>query len=343
MASAYPIDSTPAVRTRWILEKRGPKRMHDPLRPYAFFAEDEIDAAGEQAATATLFLTNRECPYRCLMCDLWQDTLDEPTGQGAIPAQIAYALERLPACRQIKLYNSGSFFDPKAIPPEDYPEIARLTAPFERVIVECHPALIGKRMLAFRDLIAGQLEVAIGLETVHPVALERLNKRFDVDCFRRAAAFLRSNRVDLRVFLLVRPPYLSEEEGVEWAKRSLDVSFECGATACTLIPVRAGNGAMELLQASGEWAPPRLSSVEAAQEYGISLGQGRVFVDLWDADKQAGCVCAPARIARMAEMNKTQRVPAPVRCKLCQTGCREAKGSGSGKRATAVFSTAPGD
>ena len=25
---------------------------------------------------ATLFLTNRECPFRCLMCDLWKNTLE---------------------------------------------------------------------------------------------------------------------------------------------------------------------------------------------------------------------------------------------------------------------------
>ncbi len=285
--SGYP--ETAAARTRWILAKRGPKRNLDPLRPYAFFAEDEIDSSGRQAPTATLMLTNRECPYRCLMCDLWQDTLDESTRQGAIPAQITYALDRLPACRQIKLYNAGSFFDPKAIPPEDYGKIAELIAGFDRVIVECHPALVGRQCLAFRDLIAGKLEVAIGLETVHPAALESLNKRFNVDDFRRAAAFLHDNGIDLRVFLLVRPPFLSEMEGLDWAKRSLDESFECGATACTLIPVRAGNGAMEALRASGDWEAPRLSSLEAAQEYGISLGKGRVFADLWDVEKRALC------------------------------------------------------
>ena len=36
--------------------------------------------------------------------------------QGDIPAQIAYALDQLPPARQIKLYNSGNFFDHQAIP-----------------------------------------------------------------------------------------------------------------------------------------------------------------------------------------------------------------------------------
>lgn len=300
---------------------RGPKRAHNPLRPYAFFSEEEIDSSGSPCPTATLFLTNRECSFRCLMCDLWQDTLDTPTAPGAIPAQIAYALRELPCCRQIKLYNSGSFFDPQAVPPADYPEIARLTAPFERVIVECHPALIGRRTLAFRDRITGRLEVAIGLETVHPTALDRLNKRFTLEDFQRAAAFLKDSNIDLRVFLLVRPPYLSEAEGIEWAKRSLDVSFDCGATACTLIPVRSGNGAMEQLEANGDWEAPRMSSLETVQEYGLGLGRGRVFADLWDMESRAACDCSLTRIARMAEMNRTQKIPAcqhaEILCKIC--------------------------
>ena len=66
------------------------------------------------------------------MCDLWRNTLTETVPAGAIPQQIDYALEQLPPARQIKLYNSGSFFDRNAIPVEDYPAIAARTKSFER-------------------------------------------------------------------------------------------------------------------------------------------------------------------------------------------------------------------
>ena len=63
------------------------------------------------------------------MCDLWKHTLTETVPNGAIPAQIEYALEQLQAKpTQVKLYNSGSFFDPAAIPPGDYPAIAEKIA-----------------------------------------------------------------------------------------------------------------------------------------------------------------------------------------------------------------------
>src|SRR5207245_1422045 len=262
-------------------------------RPYAFLVEPERAETEELVDVAALFLTNRECPYRCLMCDLWKNTLDERVPVGAIPAQIRYALERLPAARWIKLYNSGSFFDPAAIPPADDEEIARLVAPFERVIVECHPAVLGRRCRQFQERIAGKLEVAMGLETAHPGVLERLNKRMTLDQFARGAAFLAENGIALRVFILLRPPFMSEAEGLEWACRSLDFAFDQGAAVCSLIPTRGGNGAMEALAAAGQFAPPSLASMEAALEYGVRLGRDRVFLDLWDVERFCTCTaCA---------------------------------------------------
>jgi radical SAM enzyme (TIGR01210 family) len=307
-----------AARTRWIEAQRGPKNALDPRIPYASLWEEEVGASGELIPTATLFLTNRECPYRCLMCDLWKNTLDSRVPIGAIPAQIAWALERLPAARQIKLYNAGSFFDNQAIPPEDDAEIARLVSGFERVIVECHPAMVGVRCLQFAERLSGKLEVALGLETAHEPTLERLNKRFTVGDFRRSAALLCNNDIDLRVFLLLRPPFMTEAEGVEWACRSLDVAFECGATVCCLIPTRAGNGALDTLARSGLFALPALPSLEEAQEYGLRLKRGRVFADLWDIEAFSRCACAPARIARIATMNRTQQISPPVVCAVCR-------------------------
>jgi hypothetical protein len=314
--SPYP--ESAAARDRWIISRRPTRRILNPREPHAFIVEEELAASGEIIPVATLFLTNRECPWRCLMCDLWRNTLTESVPPGAIPEQIGFALSRLPAARQIKLYNSGSFFDVHAIPPEDYETIATQVAPFERVIVESHPALIGDRCFAFRDLLHGQLEVAMGLETVHPEALERLNKRMDLAQFAEAADRLRTNRIALRVFVLVQPPFVDRHEALLWAQRSLDFAFDCGATVTTLIPTRAGNGATDHLIQTGEFVPPALETVEAALEYGIGLKRGRVFVDLWDIERVACCAqCREERIARLREMNRSQLVSKPIRCDEC--------------------------
>ena len=312
--TAYPEGAR--ARSAWVLERRGPKAALDPLVPYAFSFEEEIGPDGAQAPTAVVLLTNRECPLRCLMCDLWVNTLDGRVPPGAIAAQIRHALGRLPPVRQVKLYNAGSFFDPNAIPPEDYGDIARSLAGVERVIVECHPAFLGGRAVRFRDRLGGAtLEVAVGLETVQPGILERLNKGMTVESFRRAAAFLARERMALRVFLMLRPPFATEREGLEWARRSIDAAAECGATACTVIPARGGNGAMEAL--GDAFAPPSLRSLERAVEYGISRGGPRVFADLWDVGRLPACDCSPRRVARLEAMNRTQREPPPVGCARC--------------------------
>jgi archaeosine synthase beta-subunit len=314
LTSSYPI--LVAERDKWILSQRPKRNVLDPHRPYAFFVEEERSAVGEVVPVATVFLTNRECPWRCLMCDLWRNTLTETTPAGAIPEQIDYALSQLPAARQIKLYNSGSFFDRKAIPPEDYSAIASRVIRFDRTIVECHPSLIGEACLQFRDLLPNQLEIAMGLETVHPEILERLNKRMTLDQFSAAADFLRRNGIDLRVFILVQPPFMHPDEALHWAQRSLDFAFNCGASAATLIPTRSGNGAMDTLIAQGAFVPPLLKVVEEAAEYGISLDKGRVFVDLWDMPLNADeCPhCRDNRLARLRELNLSQKILPRMEC-----------------------------
>jgi len=307
-----------AERDAWIVARRPERNVMDPLRPYAFVVEDERAASGEVVPVATVFLTNRECPWRCLMCDLWRNTLTESVPAGAIPKQIEYALQRLGVARQIKLYNSGSFFDPKAIPVADYAAIAERVAGFERVIVECHPVLVGETCINFNDRIAGRLEVAMGLETAHPEILELLNKRMSLKQFEYAAQFLENNNIDLRVFILVEPPFMDEEEALEWAARSLEFAFDCGATAATLIPTRGGNGAMEELAGAGLFSPPKLATLEAAMAHGIAMKKGRVFADLWDVRKTASCeICTELRIARLHAMNLQQCAMPPVSCERC--------------------------
>lgn len=322
------------INDRWVLEQRGPKTRLDPMRPYGAVFEEELDANGVLAPTAVVFITNRECPFRCVMCDLWRNTLDETVPPGAIATQIRAALRELPAARQIKLYNAGSFFDPAAIPPAQDDEIASVVSGFERVIVEAHPAFLtgacAERCLRFRDRLrsfrlkaegtksaeATRLEVAIGLETAHPETLARLNKRMTIESFQKAAVFLAGHEIDLRVFILLNPPFLGGDEAVTWAARSIDVAADCGASVCSIIPTRSGNGAVDAL--AGDYKRPRLPALEHVVEYGISPGRLRVFADLWDVEQFFDCECSPARRDRLQHINRTQTVPSPVSCGRCE-------------------------
>jgi len=303
------------ITNKWILAQRGDKNEVDPNKPYAFLVEKEHQPNGNIEDVATIFLTNKECPFRCLMCDLWKNTTNEVVPAGAIPGQIAYALERLPLAKHIKLYNSGNFFDSKAIPPKDYSEIATLLSGFESVLVENHPKLTDRRVLDFQKILKPKLQVALGLETVHPKVLPLLNKQMTLQDYRDSVQFLNDRLIVSRAFILLRPPFLSEEEGIEWAKKSIDFAFDCGVECCVVIPTRADNGSMEILEKDGLFHKPKIQSLEEVLDYGISLEKGRVFADTWDLQLFSDCkVCYNQRKHRIDIMNLCQKSVKGVFC-----------------------------
>lgn len=296
---------------------RGPKNLLNPHEAYDFLWEEECQASGELLSTITVFLTNRECPYRCIMCDLWKNTLDETVPPGAIAHQIDLALQSLPPARQIKLYNAGSFFDRMQIPLEDYASIADRLATFERVVVESHPAFVGERTWQFSQMIAGQLEVAIGLETCNPLALGFLNKQFTLAQFKIACEKLADHHIRLRVFTLLNAPGVPATPTLFWEKESLRFAFECGADVCVIIPTRGGNGMMEQLARDGIYTKPGVRSIEAVLDYGLSLGKGTVYADTWNIDDFVDCACSRARIDRIQQLNKTQLTCSRIACATC--------------------------
>jgi len=190
-----------------------------------------------------------------------------------------------------------------------------LVSQFETVIVESHPRLINEKCLQFRDMLKPELEVALGLETVHPVVLRKLNKRMTLEDFENTVGYLTSHGIRTRAFILLRPPFLSEQEGVHWAERSIDFAFRVGVECCTVIPVRAGNGAMEMLLKKGDFSPPQIQSLEKVLEYGIRRKAGRVFADTWDMGLFSSCKqCLGQRTNRITSMNLQQEIPGPVVC-----------------------------
>ena len=140
---AYP--ATGPARDRFVIERRGGRPPHDPWRYQGLIIDDELGPNGRIERVAAVLLTGRECPWRCVMCDLWKHTVSFDTPVGSIPRQIRQAREEIARRRedvtQLKLYNAGSFLDPRAVPERDYRAIAEELVSLDRVIVESHPAV----------------------------------------------------------------------------------------------------------------------------------------------------------------------------------------------------------
>jgi uncharacterized Fe-S cluster-containing MiaB family protein len=305
---------------RRIRSLRASKPQVDPWKAHGSILEDERRPGGTIERALTVFLAGAECPFTCSFCDLWRWTLDGPTPPGALPAQLARVLQALqrPLPDRLKLYNASNFFDRRAVPARDLPAIAELARSFAGVTVESHANTIGPLTLEFGRLIPGRLEVAVGLETIHPVATRHLNKRLDLARFDEAAGFCGEHDIDLRVFVLLGAPYVAPDDSVEWTVRTAEYAARRGATTIALIPVRGGDGELERLAALGHFVPPNLSQVEAALERCVGLAPVVVAADLWDIDRLPACTeCRPRRFERLRRMNLTGRPEPPVACHAC--------------------------
>ena len=291
---------------------RGPKEPTDPYVPAGYHLEEE--PAGPRVGddpppprdVAVMFLTGAECPFTCLHCDLWRYTLDAATPPGGLPAQIDAALAGLPPVASLrrpaaKLYNASNWADPRAVPDGDLPAIADRLRGFERAVVENHPRLTrpgraGDRLRRFRDLSAAvgcELEVALGLEAGDPSVLANLNKSATTGDFAAAADWLLGEHMAVRAFVLLRPPgvrFGSSEEAVAPAVEGVRFAFDCGAGVATVVPQRAGNGAVDALAAAGEWVPPTADELFAVQDAVLPLAASMsriALVDAWDAGPAA--------------------------------------------------------
>ncbi len=309
---------------RRIRSQRPAKPAVDPWRAHGSLIEEERRPNGTIERALTVFLAGAECPFTCAFCDLWRWTIDGPTPRGALPGQLAEVLRSLnggaTALNRLKLYNASNFFDRRAVPAEDVSVIAELTAPFAGVTVESHANTIGPLTLELAQQIAGRLEVAVGLETIHPAAAARLNKRLDLTRFDQAARFLSDHGIDLRVFVLLGAPHIPYDESVEWTVRTVEYAVDRGASVVSIIPVRGGNGEMERLAALGRFAPPTLLQLEAALDRSLSFAPAAVTADLWDAERLAGCpACRAARIERLRRINVTGRGELAILCPLCDS------------------------
>lgn len=267
-----------------ILKLRGVKNEIEATQAVDFFDEIELSSDGVLDHVSVVLLSNSECPLTCTMCDLWKNTLDSPTPPRSNYNQIRLAQIQLPKSSRIKLYNSGNFFDRRAVPQEELKDIAELLSDYSEVIVENHPKIRVESAPEFSELLDGKLEIAMGLETVHPEVFKFLNKGMEIEDFRKASVFLKNENIAVRAFIITGLPFLSPSENIEWTLRTIDYAFSSGASVCSIIPLRSSSGYMKLLENDGRIQKPKIESLEGILDKAQASYKGRVFLDLWDLE-----------------------------------------------------------
>ncbi len=209
----------------------------------------------------------------CTMCPFTNENnygiADVASGESLLD-QVSRTLIRAegePDYEVLSLYNDGSFFAPREIPRDVQVEIALLVAAagVKRLVVESLPQFVTDAVLApFVGALGGvRLEIGIGLQSADALVRETLvNTRISQASFERALRVMSDLGVDPKVYLMVKPPFLTDCEAVTDIVQSVDYLTELGVKGMTLCPTRVSRNtvAWELWQA-GLYQPPNLWTV----------------------------------------------------------------------------------
>lgn len=139
----------------------------------------------------------------------------------------------------LNLYNNGSFLNDNEIP--EGARIGMLEKINENVdvkmlVLETRPEFVTEeRVKEIKTLIPGKhVELGVGLEIKDDFYRGIcINKGFSLQRFDSAAEII-TKHLNLRTYVLLKPPFLTEREGIEQAIETIEYSFAMGAATVSL-------------------------------------------------------------------------------------------------------------
>jgi radical SAM enzyme (TIGR01210 family) len=183
--------------------------------------------------------------------------------QQSIARQFNDAMNQLDGIRFLKIYTSGSFLDENEISSDTTDHILKICADANlRLLFESRPEYVTTERLDHMLAIHDDLEIALGLESSNDNVLRySINKGFAVGDYEKAVAVLNTKGVDLRTYVLLKPPFLTESEAIEDAKATVAFAAKSSKTI-SLNPVNVQRGTLvERLWRNWAYRPPWLWSV----------------------------------------------------------------------------------
>ena len=180
-----------------------------------------------------------------------------------ITKQFDVAVKEIGNVPFLKLYTSGSFLDECEVPGEAVEHILKHCSDAGvRLLFESRPEYVTPARLGNLLTINENLEIAIGLESSNDRILRySINKGFTVADYQRAAELLNEKGIDLRSYVLLKPPFLSEAEAVKDSKSTIEYASKFSTTV-SLNPVNVQKGTLvEKLWRNWAYRPPWLWSV----------------------------------------------------------------------------------
>src|SRR5262245_25962681 len=165
------------------------------------------------------------------------------------------------------IYNEGNMLNDRELPHEQLWEITRHMAAngVKRFTLESRTEYMTDRTLAALKEAAGdmELEIGIGLESLSPFDRNELFlKELSLGSYERTVQRLRKHGIRSLAYVIIKPSFLNEAQGIADAVRTCRYAFDQGTDAISLEPIGVEPKTVtERMYERGLFEPCRLWSV----------------------------------------------------------------------------------
>ncbi|MFQ6062403.1 MAG: archaeosine biosynthesis radical SAM protein RaSEA [Methanosarcinales archaeon] len=216
--------------------------------------------------TLTIIFRTSGCYWnRCTMCGYYKDSAQKVSGESLI-AQFKSAMDLMNDKEEfmVKIFTSGSFLDTREIPIKTRDEILNALGTDSRVkkvIVETRPEFVTEEIIDKCTSLISNFEIAIGLETSNDlIRRDCINKGFTFQDFVRASLIAKKYNCTVKVYLLLKPPFLSEGTAISDIVQTVhDTAHLANTISINLCNVQSGTLVEEMWK-KGDYRPPWLWS-----------------------------------------------------------------------------------
>jgi len=204
-------------------------KITNPKKPVSFWSEKDILEDKIVDAFVIIFRT-KGCSWAlksgCSMCGYFNDSLWQDVSDEDLLAQFNLAMNSYSGQKFIKIFTSGSFLDNSEISSKLRKEILnKLTEKVDKISIESRPEYVNDKILKEIKSIVGlkKFEIGIGLETSNDFVREEcLNKGFKFTNYKKAVDIIKKHEIDLKTYILIKPPFLTEKESIEDAIKTVE-------------------------------------------------------------------------------------------------------------------------
>ncbi len=171
---------------------------------------------------------------------------------------------------EIRLFNSGSFFDNLDVPEDLRKRIISLINNYSNVkklIVESRPQYLIKFVEVIKEVKKSldpiELEIGVGLESSNDAILRDCwNKGTTLEKYEIGVQKIRSLDIRIKSYILIKPPFLTERESIIDAIKTTRKAIEIGTDVISYNPCNVQNGTLvHYLYNQDRYQPPWLWSV----------------------------------------------------------------------------------